>query len=172
MKPVKKAYLWIGLVILTMTACRSGSQHWEHFLDQHAGQGTTIRLNGLMKAGLQLWADADDDPQSQEVVRILKKMKAVEIHVFDASRAHVSDLEVNDLAGSLDKSAYHRLLNIRHGGQQLHLWARGSDASISDPLVLVSGEGKLVLAEVKGTLSANDLQTLVRFGTGQMNRQK
>jgi hypothetical protein len=154
-----------------MTACRSGSQDWEHFLHKHAGQGTTIRLNGVMKLGLQLWADADSDPESQEVVRILKKMKGVEVHIFDASRAHVSEGEVNHLTGLLDKSAYHTLLNVRHGGQQVHLWARGKDDAISDPLVLVCGEGKLVLAEMKGTLSADDLHTLVRFGTGQADQQ-
>lgn len=158
----------MGLVILAMTACHSGSQDWEHFLHKHAGEGTTIRLNGLMKFGLQFWADADTNPKAGEVVRILKKMKGVQIHIFDGSRADFSPLEINHLASRLDKSAYRPFLDLRKGTQQVHLWSRGSGDALTDPLMLVSTGGTLVMAEMKGTLSAADLQTLIRFGTEEI----
>ncbi len=157
------SFLAAGMLLLS--ACsRHGEDEWESFKRKYASHGTTIRLNGLMRTGLQIAAAAEDDPETHALMDILKKMKGVEIHIIPAASAHFSAGEVSRLSEVLNHSRYESLINVRKGDQMVNLWARGGENDFSDPLVLVHSGSEVVMVEMKGTLTASDLQTLSQAG--------
>jgi hypothetical protein len=156
---------WLFLILaLSLAACNRGSHQWDSFQEKYADKGTTIRLNGLMKLGLNLFADKAHDPETRALLHILKKMKGVEINIIPASRAHFTAREVTRLSDALDRSRYESLINVRRGDQMVNLWARGDENTFSDPLVLVNSGSEVVLITMKGTLTTEDIQTLTQAG--------
>jgi len=151
------------MMALLWSACHQGEDAWQQFKDRYAEKGTTIRVNGLMKWGLGIAADFSDDPEARAVMQILRKMKGVEIHVVP-HRDVPSAAEVNRLSGDLERHGYASLVAVRSEGTRVNLWARDRTDAFSDPLVLVRDDQVMVMVELRGTLTTEDIQTLVSAG--------
>lgn len=151
---------------MLFAACNRDSDPdaWDMFKNKYADKGTTIRLNGLMRLGLRMFAGADQDPKTRALMNIVKKMKGVEIHIIPVSQAHYSSAEVIRLSDVRDKSRYKSLVSVRKGSQLVNLWARGDDNTFKDPLTLIHDGDDLIMIEMKGTLTTDDLRTLTQAG--------
>lgn len=121
-----KSICVFAALAFSLAACNHWDHDWEHFKEQYADKGTTIRLNGLMKLGLQIFAKTDDDPQTRALLNIVRKMHGVEIHIIPRARAHYEPSEVGKLSERMGQSDYQSLINVRSGGQLVHLWACGT----------------------------------------------
>lgn len=154
----------ILILVLSFAACKKEPGAWENFKQKYADQGTTIRVNGLMKLALGMFMN-NDDPELQKAMDLLKKMKGVEINILDADQTHFNPKEVFTLAHKLNQSAYEPLINIRHGNELINLWAKGNKNTFSDPLALISTGDEVIMLEMKGTLTTEDIQLLTRAGS-------
>lgn len=154
----------ILIFALSFVACNNETNAWETFKHKYAGQGTTIRVNGLMKLALGMYID-EADPEMQKAMDLLKKMKGVEINIMDDDQSHFSQEEVLNLVHKLNKSAYEPLINIRHGSDLINLWAKGNKNTFSDPLALINTGDEVIMVEMKGTLTTSDIQMLTRAGS-------
>lgn len=154
------------LLIFALSACNQGPHDWQNFKQKYGAKGTTIRLNGIMKfAATAIISKEADDPETQAVAHILKKMKGIEINIIPKSQAHYTSEAVEHLARLLNHSSYESLINIRKGNKLVNLWARGKEDEFSDPLALINDGNTVIMVEMKGTLSAKDIQTIVNAGT-------
>lgn len=152
------------LSVMLLAACNKGTDEWSHFKDKYASVGTTIHVNGLMRLGLAIALKNEHDPDTRNLLEILRKMKGVEIHIIPESSAHFSSSDVIHLTQALDKSNYESLLSVRKGDQMVNLWALGGKDAFSDPLALISSGGEVIMVEMKGTLTVSDIQTLTNAG--------
>lgn len=154
------------LLIFALSACNRGSRDWQNFKQKYGDKGTTIRLNGLMKlAATAIISKETDDPEAQAILHILKKMKGIEINIIPESQAHYTPEAVEHLTHLLNHSNYESLINIQKGNKLINLWACGKEDEFSDPLALVNDGNTVIMIEMKGTLSAKDIQTIVNAGT-------
>lgn len=161
-------YKIIAALLLTfaLSACNEGPHGWQNFKQKYGDKGTTIRLNGLMKlAAAAIISKEADHPEAQAVVHILKKMKGIEINIIPKSQAHYTPEAVEHLAHVLNHSSYESLINIQKGNKLVNLWARGKEDEFSDPLALINDGNTVIMVEMRGTLSAKDIQAIVNAGT-------
>jgi hypothetical protein len=162
---MKTKIKWLLLMFIVVSAaCNRGPREWNSFKQKYAGKGTTIRLNRLMKLGLQVFAHADHDPETQALMHILKKMQSIEINIIPRKQAQFASEEINHLSYLLNKSDYESLVNIRKGSQVVNVWARGDRDTFSDPLALINDGDEVILVEMKGALTAEDIQMLADAG--------
>lgn len=143
-------------------ACHRGDNAWEQFKAPYLAKGTTIRIHSWMKWGLGAVASLSHDPQAQAVVPILRRMKAVEIHILPAGSTPSAG-EITRLSGRLQTSGYASLVDVRSAGARVNLWARDEERTdeLRDPLVMIRDDEVMVLVEMKGTLSVEDVHTLL-----------
>lgn len=164
---MKKHLLRISFLFLSATlllaSCHRGTNDWDQFKEKYASMGTTIRLNGLMKLGLAAALKNEDDPDTRNLLNILRKMKGVEIHIIPESWSFTS-ADVVRLSQVLDKSSYESLISVQKGDQMVNLWALGGKDVFKDPLALIHSGTEVVMVEMKGTLTADDIQTLANAG--------
>lgn len=152
---------WLILFMaLSLAACNRGPNAWENFKHKYADKGTTIRLNGVMRLGLRMFAGSNPDPETHALMNILKKMKGVEITIIPESQANYTPKEIAHLTDLLNRSRYESMVNVRKGNQMLNLWVRGDKDTFSDPLALFHDGNDLVMVEMKGILTTGDLQTI------------
>lgn len=154
----------LPVLMLLLAACHKGPDDWIKFKNKYASFGTTIHVNGLMRLGLDLALKNSDDPDTRNALKILKKMRGVEIHIIPESAAHFSSMDVTNLTRLLDKSSYESLISVRKGNQMVNLWALGGKDSFTDPLALISSGDEVIMVEMKGTLTTEDIQTLTNAG--------
>lgn len=150
--------------IMLLAACQKDAGDWDSFKAKYASAGTTIRVNGLMKLGLGIALKNENDPDTRHILQILKKMKGVEIHIIPGSAAHFSPSDVVRLSRALDKSHYDQLVSVRKGNQLVNLWALTDKDAFADPLALIYSGNEAVMVEMKGRLTAEDIQTLLNAG--------
>ncbi|TAN18327.1 MAG: DUF4252 domain-containing protein [Chitinophagaceae bacterium] len=161
---MKRNIILISLLLTSaLSACNRGQTDWQSFKDKYAADGTTIHLNGLMKLGMGLFAN-NSDPDTQALMRFLKKMKGIEINIIPQSQAHYTPAEVDRLSQLLNHSHYESLINIRKGSRLFNLWARGKEDEFSDPLALINDGNDVIMVEMKGTLTTQDIQSLTNAG--------
>lgn len=153
--------LFTAFLLLGAVSCRQHDDAWDRFIATYGAHGATIRVNGLIKWGLDAFGQFNDDPESRAILGIVRKMKGVEIHIIPARRVPEALPEVEKLGGRLEREGYGSLVNVRASGSEVNLWAKGDDDVLSDPLALVRDGETLVMVKMRGTLTAADLQTLL-----------
>lgn len=159
-----KQFLLLLCFPFLLSACNNGPKDWHHFINQYGEIGTTIRVNGLMKLGLDIALKSSDDPATRNLLKIIKKMKGIEIHIIPVNSARFSSGDVVRLTQLLNKSSYESLISIRRGEEMINLWALGGQDSFSDPLALIHDGNEVIMVEMKGTLTTEDIQTLMNAG--------
>ena len=162
-----KPYLLLTAFLLPLLpACKQDEQPnaWETFKQEHAGAGTTVHINGLMKLGLGILSLTDDDPALRQLLPIVRKMKDIEVHVTPATKARNSYADMEKLSRVLDQSNYENLLSVRKGKQTFKLWASGNEDTFRNPLAVINDGEDVVLLEMKGSLTTKDLQIITSAG--------
>lgn len=150
------------LITLMAGACHREGNAWQQFKAPYLGKGTTIHVHTWMKWGLEAAAELSHDPRTAAVVPILRRMRAVEIHILPLA-AVPSSGEITRLSGRLACQGYASLIAVRSAGARVNLWARDEEhaGELRDPLVVIRDEDVMVLVEMKGVLSADDVHTLL-----------
>ncbi|GAA4305635.1 DUF4252 domain-containing protein [Compostibacter hankyongensis] len=156
--------------ILLMVSCRTSSKvsGWDDFKSRYAGDGVNVKVGGaIFKWGSGIAARAtEDDEDAAALIRCLRKFRGVEVHAVPLKRIKFDAADVDRLDRSLQRDHYASLVTVRDGADHIHIWARGSEEEFRDPLILINDESDLVMVELKGVVTADDIGTLSRAGKG------
>lgn len=157
-----RSYCLVLLIALVAGACHRGDNAWQQFKAPYLGKGTTIHVRPWMKWGLGAAAALSHDSEAAAMVSILRRMKAVVIHILPLE-AVPSSGEIARLSSRLERHGYASLIAVRSSGARVNLWARDEErvGEMRDPLVVIRDQDVMVLVEMTGVLRADDLNTLL-----------
>jgi hypothetical protein len=162
------------VALLCFSACKTQQiSSWEGFKSRYADAGTSLRLNGpLFKLGMKIASVSADDPEAEDILHRLRKFRGVELHVIPIHKVGLSYEDVRNLDNLLLKDHYASLVNIRHEKDLVRIWAKGKEDEFKDPLVLINNEDDLVMIELRGSLTADDIGALADAGRDIQLHQK
>lgn len=113
-----------------------------------------IKLQGwLIKLAARF---ADEDPEAK---RLLRKITQLRILTMDNGNL-VTPQEYNTLVNNIKKDAFEDLFMIKDNGQNIQFLIREKGDTITDLILLVSGNDEFVLLSLEGALKFSDLNDL------------
>ncbi|MFN7119494.1 MAG: DUF4252 domain-containing protein [Saprospiraceae bacterium] len=119
-------------------------------------------LEGVEDIQLQGWLIklaarfSDEDPEAK---RLLRKISQLRILTMDNGNL-VSPQEYNNLVKSIKQDAFEDLFMVKDNGQNIQFLIREKGDTITDLILLVSGNDEFVLLSLEGLLKFSDLNDL------------
>lgn len=114
---------------------------------------TDIKLQGWVLKLASTFADEED------AERILKKITHLRVLVMENGNL-VNASEYQQLIRSVKKDRFEELMKIKEDGANIDFLIREEGETITDVLILVSGEDGFVLLSLEGALQFKDLHNL------------
>lgn len=140
---------------------------WEQFKSRYADDGFTLKINGgLFKLGSKIAAAAVDDKDSRQVLKSLSGLHGVAVHVIPIRAAGIPPEAIGHLGRMLQKDNYESLVDLRNGSDRVYLWAKGKGDEYKDPLILINSGNELLMVEMKGKITTDDIGSLAKAGQG------
>ncbi len=119
-------------------------------------------LEGVEDIKLQGWliklaaGFADEDPEAK---RLLKKITQLRILTMDHGNL-VSQQEYNQLVKTIKQENFEDLFMVKDEGKNIQFLIREKGETITDVLLLISGDKEFVLLSLEGLLKFSDLNDL------------
>lgn len=120
---------------------------------KHLENTEKIKLGGFL---LQLAGRFSDDEATDQW---MKKISSLRIMTINNGNPVSSD-DYNDLIKSVKKEAFEDLMTVREDGKKIQFLIREKGDSITDLLLLVSGEDEFTLLSLEGLLKFSDLNDM------------
>ena len=114
---------------------------------------TDIKLQGWVLKLASTFADEED------AERLLKKITHLRVLVMENGNL-VKTSEYQQLIRSVKKDRFEELMKIKEDGANIDFLIREEGETITDVLILVSGEDGFVLLSLEGALQFKDLHNL------------
>lgn len=114
---------------------------------------TDIKLQGWVLKLASTFTDEED------AERILKKITHLRVLIMDEGNL-VNATEYQRLIKSVKKDRFEELMKIKEDGANIDFLIREEGETITDVLILVSGEDGFVLLSLEGALQFKDLHNL------------
>ncbi|GJM35763.1 MAG: hypothetical protein DHS20C18_47640 [Saprospiraceae bacterium] len=143
--------LLLVLPLLSYSQDQNILQFYEKY--QNIEEVTNITLQGWV---LKMASEFSDEA---EVSQILNKITKLRVLVMEGGNL-VSQQECRDLVKKVKQNRFEDLMQIRDGGQVIEFLIREDKETITDVLVLISGDDQFVLLSLEGALKFSDLNNL------------
>lgn len=149
-----KYAICIALLCLT-TLCFGQSPAIQDFYNKYKNLKavTDIKLQGWVLKLASTFAD------EEEAERLLRKITQLRVMVMEDGNL-VTNSEYSRLLRSVRKDRFEELMKIKDGGDNIDILIREKGETITDVLVLISGEDGFVLLSLEGALRFKDLHQL------------
>jgi len=127
----------------------------QHFYDKYQSleKVQDIKLQGWV---LELASEFTDEEQGR---RLLRNITQLRVLIMEEGNL-VSHREYNDLLRDLRRVSFEELIKVRESDSQVDLLIREKGDTITDVLVLISGDDGFVLLSLEGALKFSDLNDL------------
>lgn len=148
--------LFIAMLLSIASLGFAQSKAIRSFYEKYQG------LEGVEDVKLQGWliklaaSFADEDPETK---RLLKKITQLRILTMDNGNL-VTPQEYNNLVKNIKQDAFEDLFMVKDNGQNIQFLVREKGETITDIILLVTGNDEFVLLSLEGVLKFSDLNDL------------
>ena len=105
--------------------------------------------------------------EDEEAASFVSRLLNVRLHVYDDIGGNVREIadDMDEIAANLDGESWERVVRIREDDDQVDIFLRVSDTDdvvYGIAVMIVSEDGEMVLANIAGDISFNDIGALGR----------
>ncbi|HMQ49937.1 MAG TPA: DUF4252 domain-containing protein [Saprospiraceae bacterium] len=152
---MKTLLLSIILLFLSYVGVFAQSESILQFYDKYKQQEnvTNVKMQGWV---LKLASNFSDDEEGK---KLLEKITQLRVLVMEEGNL-VSPDEYKSLVKKVGKDKFELLMNLREGKEVIDIFIREDAESITDVLLLVSGDDQFVLLSLEGKFQLSDLNDL------------
>ena len=151
---MKRTFFFALLGLIGTAACAQ-DHYLDEFFNRHQGENQAVNLTldhpGGMLSGL-LGAQGNGD--------LTSKITGIHLVVFSNAGDKALNDDVALLSTNLQRDHFDDLISVRKQGNMIHFLARSEAGNIKDMVLLVQGEGEIVVASMKGDISQKDLERI------------
>ncbi len=151
---MKGILLIVSLMALPVIACTQ-AQSIQRFYDKYKAleNVSEVKLQGWL---LEVAASFTDEATAES---LLRKISQLRILVMEDGNL-ITEKEHRRLLRDVKKERFEAIMEIREGGEHIEFLLREDKNTITDVLILVSGDDEFVLLSLEGALRFEDLNDL------------
>ena len=130
------------------------------FQDKYHNSGKYFSLRiegGLLRA---IGSLDTDDPDTDEVLNLLKGITAIDIHSICKSETHFSGSDYNDMMRKIKNDKFEDLMVVNDSDSRINFMIRESRGRVSDLVMLVNDSDEFLVMNITGDI---DLHSLARL---------
>ena len=130
------------------------------FQDKYHNSGKYFSLRiegGLLRA---IGSLDTDDPDTDEVLNLLKGITAIDIHSICKSETHFSGSDYNDMMRKIKNDKFEDLMVVNDSDSRINFMIRESRGRVSDLVMLVNDHDEFLVMNIAGDI---DLHSLARL---------
>ena len=171
---MKKLYFFFGfaLLIVTMQSCIVSQKPKMGFFDNPyydygGAQFTSINVpmflaKPIVKKALR------EDGESEELINLIKKVSDVKVMTIENGNSEM----VADFAKYLKKDNYEEWMTVKKEKETINFQAKQKGEEIRRLMITIASGSELVLVDVSGKFTADDISRLINYSEKNDLRKK
>ncbi|MCZ2083564.1 MAG: DUF4252 domain-containing protein [Flavobacteriales bacterium] len=171
---MKKLYFFLGfaLLIVTMQSCIVSQKPKMGFFDNPyydygGAQFTSINVpmflaKPIVKKALR------EDGESEELINLIKKVSDVKVMTIENGNSEM----VADFAKYLKKDNYEEWMTVKKEKETINFQAKQKGEEIRRLMITIASGSELVLVDVSGKFTADDISRLINYSEKNDLRKK
>lgn len=171
---MKKLYFFFGfaLLIVTMQSCIVSQKPKMGFFDNPyydygGAQFTSINVpmflaKPIVKKALR------EDGESEELINLIKKISDVKVMTIENGNSEM----VADFAKYLKKDNYEEWMTVKKEKETINFQAKQNGEEIRRLMITIASGSELVLVDVSGKFTADDISRLINYSEKNDLRKK
>lgn len=171
---MKKLYFFFGfaLLIVTMQSCIVSQKPKMGFFDNPyydygGAQFTSINVpmflaKPIVKKALR------EDGESEELINLIKKVSDVKVMTIENGNSEM----VADFAKYLKKDNYEEWMTVKKEKETINFQAKQNGEEIRRLMITIASGSELVLVDVSGKFTADDISRLINYSEKNDLRKK
>ncbi|MDP2454278.1 MULTISPECIES: DUF4252 domain-containing protein [unclassified Kaistella] len=171
---MKKLYFFFGfaLLIVTMQSCIVSQKPKMGFFDNPyydygGAQFTSINVpmflaKPIVKKALR------EDGESEELINLIKKISDVKVMTIENGNSEM----VADFAKYLKKDNYEEWMTVKKEKETINFQAKQKGEEIRRLMITITSGSELVLVDVSGKFTADDISRLINYSEKNDLRKK